>query len=154
MATAAKARMIHPVETDSSFDVDRALGVLMLRATLGLNILLHGVTRTITGSLAAFVNNTATQFQNTPLPQWQVRAFATAIPFCEIVIGVMLLLGLATRWTLLAGSLLMLGLVFGTALRADWTLLELQMFYVLLYFILFMCRRYDVFSVKTLLRRD
>lgn len=79
-----------------------------------------------------------------------MQAFATVIPFAEIVIGVMLLLGLKTRWTLVAGMLLMAGLVFGTALRSDWTLLELQMFYVLLYFVLFLCQRWDVYSVKSL----
>ena len=139
--------------TDSTFDVDRALGCLLLRMTLGLNIALHGLTRTVLGSLSGFVNNTLTQFQKTPLPEWQVRAFATAIPFLEIAIGVMLLLGLATRWTLTAGALLMAGLVFGTALRSDWTLLELQMFYCFLYFMLFMVQRYDVYSVKTLARK-
>ena len=151
MATASKTKLHDSV--DSRFDVDRALGVLILRMTLGLNILLHGVTRTITGSLAGFVGNTVKTFQNSPLPEWQVRAFATIIPFCELAIGIMLLLGLATRWTLIAGSLLMAGLIFGTALRSDWNLLELQMFYCLLYFILFMCQRYDVYSVKTLTGR-
>ena len=150
MATATKLKLNDSVQTDSSFDVDRALGCLILRMTLGLNIALHGITRTLTGSLAGFVNNTVTQFQKTPLPEWQVRAFATAVPFFEIAIGVMLLLGLATRWTLTAGALLMAALVFGTALRSDWNLLELQMFYCLLYFILFMYQRYDVYSIKSL----
>ena len=151
MASASQTKM--NVQNNSEVDVDRALGCLILRMTLGLNIALHGLTRTVLGSLSGFVNNTVTQFQKTPLSEWQVRAFATAIPFLEIAIGVMLLLGLATRWTLTAGALLMAGLVFGTALRSDWTLLELQMFYCFLYFMLFMVQRYDAYSVKTLARK-
>ena len=134
-------------------DVDRALGCLLLRMILGLNIALHGITRVFIGSLGTFVGNTVKQFEKTVLPVWQVQAFATVIPFAEIAIGVMLLLGLKTRWTLIAGMLLMAGLVFGTAMRSDWTLLELQMFYVLLYFVLFMCQRWDAYSIQTLLRR-
>lgn len=137
----------------NDFDTDRALGVLLLRMILGLNIALHGITRVFIGSLDTFVGNTVKQFEKTILPVWQVQAFATVIPFAEIVIGVMLLLGLKTRWTLIAGMFLMAGLVFGTAMRSDWSLLELQMFYVLLYFALFLCQRWDVYSVKRLMPR-
>ena len=141
-------------DVSNDFDTDRALGVLLLRMILGLNIALHGITRVFISSLDTFVGNTVKQFEKTVLPVWQVQAFATVIPFAEIVIGVMLLLGLKTRWTLIAGMLLMAGLVFGTAMRNDWTLLELQMFYVLLYFVLFMCQRWDVYSVKSLTGRS
>jgi thiosulfate dehydrogenase [quinone] large subunit len=139
--------------THSEHDIDRALGCLLLRMILGLNIALHGTVRIFIGSLDAFVGNTVKQFEKTILPVWQVQAFATVIPVAELVIGVMLLLGLAKRWTLIAGMLLMAALVFGTALRSDWTLLELQMFYVLLYFVLFLCQRWDAYSVRTLLGR-
>ena len=154
MTTASRTKMADSVQNINAVDVDRALATLLLRMTLGLNIALHGVTRTVTGSLAGFVNNTVLQFQKMPLPEWQVRAFATAIPFLEIAIGVLLLLGLAKRWSLAAGALLMAALVFGTALRSDWNLLELQMFYCLLYFILLMCQRWDAYSVKSLMRRN
>ena len=154
MATAPRTKMTDSVQNINAIDVDRALATLLLRVTLGVNILLHGLTRTVLGSLAGFVNNTVTQFQKTALPEWQVRAFATAIPFLEIAIGVLLVVGLAKRWSLVAGALLMAELVLGTALRSDWTLLELQMFYCLLYFILLMCQRWDAYSVKTLMGRE
>lgn len=135
------------------YDLDRALGYVFLRVALGLDIALHGITRLFIGTLSQFVTATVTQFQHSPLPEWQVRAFATVLPFLELGIGVLLIAGLATRWALAAGALLMIALEFGTALRSDWNLLFLQMFYSLLYFVLLMYRRYDAFSLDALLRR-
>lgn len=137
-------------ETNSAAKFDRALACLILRMTLGLNIALHGITRLFLSGLTQFVNATLTQFQNTPLPAWQVRAFATATPFLELLIGALLFVGLWTRWALGAGALLMVALVFGTALRSEWNLLFLQMFYCFLYFVLLMCRQYDSFSVDAI----
>ena len=139
--------------TKSGVQLDRALACLLLRATLGLNLALHGITRIFIGGVAQFVNATLTQFQNTLLPAWQVRAFATVVPYAELLIGVLLFAGLWTRWALSAGALLMMALIFGTALRSEWNLLFLQMFYSFLYFVLLMCRQYDSFSVDALLRK-
>ncbi len=141
-------------ETSSGIKLDRALACLLLRATLALNIALHGITRVFLSGVSQFVNATVAQFQNTVLPAWQVRAFATAVPYLELVIGVLLLAGLWTRWTLCAGALLMLAIIFGTGLRSEWNLLFLQMFYSFLYFVLLMCRQYDSFSVDGLLRKN
>jgi thiosulfate dehydrogenase [quinone] large subunit len=138
----------------SAVQLDRALACLLLRATLGLNLALHGITRIFIGGVTQFVNTTLTQFQNTVLPAWQVRAFATVVPYAELLLGVLLFVGLWTRWGLSAGALLMMALIFGTALRSEWNILFLQMFYSFLYFVLLMCRQYDSFSVDGLLRKD
>jgi thiosulfate dehydrogenase (quinone) large subunit len=134
--------------------LDRALAVLLLRLALGLDILLHGVTRLFIGGLGAFVNSTAAQFQHTALPIWQVRAFATAIPFLEFAFGLLLIAGLALRWTLVAGAVLMLALEFGTAMRSDWTVLSSQLLYSFLYSVLLFCRAWDAYSLDALRRRQ
>jgi hypothetical protein len=41
----------------------------------------------------------------------------------------------------------MLGIIFGTALRNDWQIVFLQMFYSLSYSLLLMWRRYDAWSL-------
>jgi thiosulfate dehydrogenase [quinone] large subunit len=140
--------------TSSGIELDRALACFFLRITLGVNIALHGITRIFLSGVAQFVNATLTQFQNTPLPAWQVRAFATLVPYAELLIGVLLFVGLWTRWALIAGALLMMALIFGTGLRSEWNLLFLQMFYSFLYFVLLMCRQYDSFSIDGLLRKS
>lgn len=133
---------------------DRAFALLLLRLALGIDILLHGVTRLFIGGLGAFVNSTAAQFAHSVLPMWQVRAVATAIPFLEFTIGLLLVTGLALRWTLLAGAALMLALEFGTEIRSDWTVVSSQLLYSLLYSILLFCRAWDTYSLDGLWRRS
>jgi len=134
--------------------LDRALAVLLLRLALGLDILIHGVTRLFIGGLGAFVNSIAAQFQHTALPIELVRAFATAIPFLEFTIGLLLVAGVAVRWTLVAGAVLMLALEFGAAMRSDWTVVSSQLLYSLLYSALLFCRAWDAYSLDARWRRS
>jgi thiosulfate dehydrogenase [quinone] large subunit len=116
-------------------DLDRRLAYALLRITLGIDILLHGATRLLAG-LGGFIDATARQFAATPMPPVLVRACAALIPPAELVIGALLVLGWRTRWALVAGSVLLILLVTGTAVRNDWSTLATQMLYALLYYLL------------------
>jgi thiosulfate dehydrogenase [quinone] large subunit len=129
--------------------LDRALACAVLRLTLGLNILLHGVTRLASG-VDTFASATVGQFRSTPLPEGLVRAFATVLPSLESTLGLLITLGLFTRLALVAGGLLMSALVFGTALRSDWVTLAIQMTYAIVYFLLLAFRAHDRFSLERL----
>ena len=126
--------------------LDRALACGVLRLTLGVNILLHGATRLSSG-VEAFATATVGQFGGTPLPAGLVHAFATALPFLESIVVLLVLAGFLTRLALVAGGLLMSALVFGTALRSDWTTLGIQMVYAVVYFSLLLHRVHDRFSL-------
>jgi thiosulfate dehydrogenase [quinone] large subunit len=132
-------------------ELDRALAWRILRLTLGLNILLHGVTRLHSG-VGTFASATVAQFSSTPLPAGLVRLFATTLPFLESAVGLAITVGLLTRLALAAGGLLMSALVFGTALRSDWTTLGIQMVYAVVYFLLLAFRVDDRFGLDHLLR--
>jgi thiosulfate dehydrogenase [quinone] large subunit len=138
------------LETLEGRHLDEALGYGILRLTLGVNIFLHGATRLFSG-VGAFVSATVEQFSHTPLPEASVRIFATALPFLEAVVGFAILIGLWTRWALAGGALLMAALVFGTALRSDWTTVGIQMVYAVVYFLLLMFRAHDRFSLDRIL---
>lgn len=133
---------------DSPYHLDYVLAYFTLRLALGVNELIHGVTRIFMGAgLSGFLSFTQNQFKDVPLPVWQVRSFATVVPICELIVGVLLILGLWTRWALTLAAILMVGIIFGTALRSDWQLVFLQMFYSLLYTVMLMGRRYDAWSL-------
>jgi thiosulfate dehydrogenase [quinone] large subunit len=140
-------------ERESAYYLDYLLAYTTLRLALGINELIHGVTRIFIGGMSAFLTLTQTQFQNTPLPVWQVRAFATVVPYCELIIGILLLLGLWTRWALALAAVLMVGIIFGTGMRGDWQIVFLQMFYSLLYSLMLMWRRYDGWSLDAWMSR-
>jgi thiosulfate dehydrogenase (quinone) large subunit len=130
---------------DSGALLDRRLAYAMLRFTLGLSIFMHGLVRM--PHLGAFADNTAKLFVNTPLPAFTVRLFATGLVFVEAAVGLLVLLGLWTRWALFLGALTMAALVFGTALRSDWNTLAIQLLYALIYAVLIAAREYNQYSL-------
>ena len=134
----------------SSSQFDRQLAYLIFRLTLGVNILIHGVTR-IFGGATAFASHTEAQFTNTPLPPGLVHTFLLAVPFIEVLLGALITIGLFTRWVLALGGLLIVVLVLGTALRSDWTTVGVQMIYAIVYYLLLANRTENRFSLDTLL---
>ena len=109
-----------------------ALAYGLLRLALGLNILLHGIVRWRAGRWA-FGQSLMTDFANTPLPSKLVLAFGQTLPIAETLIGGLLVVGLFTLPALVAGTGLLIVLLFGTCLRADWPTATFQMVYVALY---------------------
>lgn len=133
-------------DIDGVSDRDAALGYGLLRLTLGLNFLFHSFQRW--RDLGHFVESVVADFAHTPLPAWSVRAFATAIPFWEPAVGLLLVLGLWTRAGLVAGALLIAALTFGTALRGEYNVLSQQLIYALIFFVLLLFRaQHDRFGL-------
>jgi thiosulfate dehydrogenase (quinone) large subunit len=131
--------------------LDRRLAYLLLRLTFGINMLLHGAVRL--PALGVFAAGMVQKFADTPLPAMAVRLFGLLLPFLETAIGLLLIVGLWTRWTLIAGGLLIATLVFGTALRSEWETLGIQMLYAIIYYLLLAGRTSDYFSLDTVLTR-
>jgi thiosulfate dehydrogenase [quinone] large subunit len=131
---------------------DRELAYGILRLTLGVNMLLHGLVRL--PHLDSFASELIQQFAATPLPALVVRLFALTLPFAETLAGLLLILGLWTRYTLVGGGLLIVALVFGTALRSDWETLGIQMLYAAIYYLLLKDRAHNRFSIDHLCRRN
>jgi thiosulfate dehydrogenase [quinone] large subunit len=126
-------------------ELDRSLAHAILRVALGLNLLVHGSVRI--PALGKFVDGLVRDFSVTILPTPLVRAFALGLPFAEILIGALLIAGLWQRAVLVAGSLVMVALVFGTALQQKWDILTQQMIYVLIYSLLLATRSWDRWSL-------
>jgi thiosulfate dehydrogenase [quinone] large subunit len=91
---------------------DRAIAYGILRLTLGINILLHGVQRFPVWG--AFATGVVRQFHGI-LPAPLVAPYAYALPAVEAVTGALLVVGLFQRPALIAGALFMASLTFGTA---------------------------------------
>lgn len=128
---------------------DLQLAYSAFRITLGMNIFFHGAMRLIAG-LDAWATMEAGLFtRQTLLPMWSVIAFLHVLPFVEVVLGTLTFLGLFTRWALIAGSVMMLLLVFGNDVRQDWNTAGNNMHYVLYYAGLIAALRYNAFSLDT-----
>ena len=103
------------------------LAFVLGRLLLGLNFLLHGLVRL--PKLAAFRAGIVKEFAAAPLPPALVSAYATALPFVEGGLGLLLVLGLWTRPALVAAMLVIMSLVVGSSLLEKWSLVGDQMLY-------------------------
>jgi thiosulfate dehydrogenase (quinone) large subunit len=135
---------------DTQMLLDRKMAYLVLRFTLGLSILMHGLVRL--PHLNAFADGMVKLFRETLLPAIIVRPFALSLVFVEAGVGLLLLLGLRTQWALLVGSLVMASLIFGTALQSDWNTLAIQMLYASIYTALIAARQYNAYSLDALIQ--
>jgi thiosulfate dehydrogenase [quinone] large subunit len=125
---------------------DSSLAYALLRITLGLNIFMHGTSRLLAG-VGNFVSGMIKLFQGTVLPTAVVVPFGYALPWLEAGLGFLIIVGFRTREALVAGSLLMLALTFGTALRQDWDVAGVQLLYSAVYAALIAALRYNRLSV-------
>jgi len=125
---------------------DYSLGYALLRAMLGVNIAMHGISRILAG-VGTFATGLEKEFAATPLPHFAVSAFGHALPWAEASIGLLILTGLATRFALVAGALLMIVLTFGSTLHQDWQIAGLQLIYAIAYALLIAFQRHNSFSL-------
>ena len=137
----------------ANHEKDVQLAYFLLRITIGTNIFIHGLSRILAGP-SHFADTLVPTFQHAPLPSGFVRVFALTLPSAEGVVGLLVLIGIKTRLTLVAGSLLILTLTFGATLIEDWESAGLQLIYAAVYASLLAYRRHNTFSVDSLLERN
>ena len=93
----------------------KAMAAALLRWTIGLIFLVGGVSKL--GMLNGFVHGyLVPAFEKTVLPAALVVAYGYALPFVELAIGVLLLLGLCRVFALSLAGLTLLSLCFGQML--------------------------------------
>lgn len=125
-------------------DLDRHLARALLRLAVGISLFMHGLVRL--PKLGPFADGLARDFSATLMPAMIVRGFGLCLPFAELGIGALLILGLRQRAVLTAAILVIIALVIGTALLQRWDTLTQQMLYVFLYTVLLATRSWDRWS--------
>jgi thiosulfate dehydrogenase [quinone] large subunit len=141
------------VHSKSALESDRAIAYCLLRATLGLNIFIHGVSRVLAGT-GTFAASLVAMFHNTLLPPLLVLTFGRTLPWLEATVGLLVLLGLWTRSALAGGALLIFVLTFGTTLRQDWKTAGLQLTYAFIFCGLLALRDWNTLAFDTLLNQS
>jgi thiosulfate dehydrogenase (quinone) large subunit len=130
---------------------DTVMAYTILRVSFGANIMLHGVSRFYMGH-AAFLAYLTHYFEKTTvIPASSLPVFATVLPYLETGFGLLLLLGLATRFALIGGALVLTGLVIGTNLAQDWLVSGLQLIYAFLYYYLLAHRGENRISIDAMM---
>ena len=111
----------------------RAVAYALMRLSLGVNIMGHGLFRVISG-VAAFANGAAKGMDKGPLPHGLSLGFLYATPYVELTVGMLLIVGLFTRFTLIAGLLMMVALTVGVTSVQNWATAGTQLEYSAVFF--------------------
>ena len=130
---------------------DTSLAYAIFRLTFGVNICFRGVARIFVLGLDNFGAGMMKQFSTTAFPAAFIDTFAHTLPWIETALGVMLILGVGTRYALIIGGLMMTALTFGTMFLQDFTLAWLQITYAIAFFLLLASRSWNVISLDTML---
>ena len=132
---------------------DQKIAYLLLRLIAGVDFFGHGFARIFTGThLGGFAHWMVGDMAKSPLPAPLVLATGYVVPCLELLIGVLLLAGLATRFALVLAMLLMLALMFGITMKQDWNVAGQQLLYGLVLAVLLSgCERMNL-SWPALLR--
>jgi thiosulfate dehydrogenase [quinone] large subunit len=146
------ASTLGTVETVSSRKASNtAIAYSILRLSFGANILLHGLSRVLNGRPAflAYLNH---YFEHAHLiSPGMLPIFGAVLPWVETTLGLLLMLGLFSRFTLIVGALVMTGLVIGTNLAQDWLVSGLQLPYCFIYYYLLIHLEQNTISVDALI---
>jgi thiosulfate dehydrogenase [quinone] large subunit len=137
----------------SSTQTDERIAYALLRFVFGINICFHGVSRLLANHQAFLAYLNKALAPAALIPKGTLPVFAAALPWVEASLGLLLLLGLFTRFALIGGFLVMILLMSGVTLAQDWETAGLELIYCIIYFILLTFLNRNYFSLDSLLRR-
>ncbi|NHE58151.1 DoxX family membrane protein [Cyclobacterium plantarum] len=109
----------------------KSLSFIFIRLGVGISMLGHGLVRI--PKISNFSSGMVDSFNGSYLPEFIIVPFSLVLPFLEFLLGLMLLLGWHTRMAGILGGVLMLFLMFGTAMIENWGALPSQMIHLLFF---------------------
>ena len=121
------------------------ISYLILRLTMGLNMLAHGLVRL--PKLDEFSSWMVGLFENSWIPILMVKPFGYVLPILELVVGICLVLGFKTAQSIHGGGLIIAALVFGSCMIEKWDMAGGQMLYAIFFFILAVGIKYNQYSL-------
>ena len=126
---------------------DLSLAHALVRLSLGINLLGHGITRI--GNIPEFAAAMQKMFEKTWLPAPIVTLVGDIIPPLELIFGIVLIAGWYLRPALIGGTLFMCLLTFGATQIQNWTVASEQMIYAAFFAVLLATASWDRYSLDS-----
>jgi uncharacterized membrane protein YphA (DoxX/SURF4 family) len=124
---------------------------LLARLPMGMSMFGHGLIRLT--KLQTFTSGMVTEFNKSLLPSSLVMLFGYALPFLEFATGLLLLLGLVTRFACVLGVLIIIALIFGSSLLEQWNNIFSQLVYGVYFALLFQYADYNYYSFDRFMKK-
>ncbi len=96
-----------------------------LRLPIAISLLGHGLVRL--PKLETFSNWMVTSMEKSAIPSFLIVPFSYILPIVEFLIGLSLLIGFQTKYTIYSGLVLMSILILGSASIENWSAIEAQL---------------------------
>jgi thiosulfate dehydrogenase [quinone] large subunit len=124
---------------------------LIVRLAVAASMLGHGLVRL--PKLSEFSNWMVSSFEKSMLPSVLVTPFSYILPIAEFVIGLLLVIGLFTRGSLIAGGFIMVILIFGSAMVENWEAMPSQFIHAAFFAVLLSFLQYNTCAVDSSLKK-
>ena len=124
---------------------------LLARLPMGMSMFGHGLIRLT--KLQVFSNGMVSEFSKSFLPASIVTLFSYALPFLEFATGILLLIGLFTRFACILGAIIIVVLIFGSSLLEQWNNIFSQIVYGAYFALLFQYADWKYYSVDRLMKK-
>lgn len=124
---------------------DIAIAYLLLRIFIGVNYFNHGFTRIF--DIPGFAEGIVEQLQDSYFPPFLVRINSYLVPPVELIVGILITIGLATRSAIIATFILMIILKMGVTSVQNWGAATSMISYSLVLFILLAGHSFDIYSI-------
>ncbi|MEP6746431.1 MAG: DoxX family protein [Bacteroidota bacterium] len=125
---------------------------LLARLAIGCSMLTHGLVRM--PKLTGFSNWMLGQFQKSMLPAALIKPFSYALPFAELITGILLVAGLFTRIGLIMGSIIMLVLIFGSGMIENWDVIPSQLIHIVFFTVLLIFIAHNDWALDNLFNKN
>ncbi|KQT18262.1 DoxX family protein [Chryseobacterium sp. Leaf404] len=106
-----------------------------LKLPMAISLLGHGLVRI--PKLAEFSNGMMKSLEKSAIPDVLILPFSYVLPFVEALLGIILLTGFQTKYTLYAAITLMSILILGSSSVENWSAIEAQLLHSFYLFGLF-----------------
>ncbi|MBE9199476.1 MULTISPECIES: DoxX family protein [unclassified Nodularia (in: cyanobacteria)] len=124
---------------------DIAIAYLLLRILIGVNYFNHGFTRIF--DIPGFAEGIVEQLKDSYFPEFMVRINSYLVPPVELIVGILITIGLATRSALIATFILMIILKMGVTSVQNWGAATSMLTYALVLFILLAGHSFNIYSL-------
>ena len=129
----------------------KATAYALLRATFGVLFLFYGIGKFMRG-LGNFAGSMQQRFAG-KLPMALVMPFGYSLPFIEVLVGILLVLGLFNSITLVLSGFLLMALTFGMVILGDTPTVANNLLYVLINFVLLYLAEQNNYSVDRVMSK-
>lgn len=124
---------------------------LLLRLAIGASMFGHGLVRL--PKLNAFSQWMTGSFEKSILPAALVVPFSYVLPLAEFLSGLLLIAGLFTKQALIAGGVIMIVLIFGSAMIEQWDAIPSQLIHAAFFSVLIQFASSNTIALDTLFKK-